>query len=262
MDKAIITFSFDDARADSYRAIKLAAEYGIKSTLNVTTGYVECINSAKDNPTHLPAMTKEQVIELYSVGAEIACHGDTHDNTLESILRGKSKLVDWLKLTDSQDIGFASPHSMIDIVPEMIASLKDNHIVYLRVGPFVNPISRLKRMIRKIAAVTQSKWLFSRFYADTIKFPIEYNYLIRSVPVMQQNGLEQMKAIVDYAIKNKCWLILMFHSVLAEREEGFSENFSWPMDQYKLLCEYLNKQSRNINYMTTMEAFNQITTHK
>lgn len=262
MNKAIITFSFDDARADSYRAIKVAAQYGVKSTLNVTTGYVEGINKVTDNPTHLPAMSKENVVELFYSGTEIACHGDTHDNTLESIIKGKNKLFNWLNLPVNQEIGFASPRSMINIEPTMIARLKDNHIVYLRVGPFVNPISRQKRMVRKIAALTQSKWLFSRFYTDTIENPIEDNYILRSVPVMQQNGLKQMKAIVDYAIQNKCWLILMFHSVLADGEDGFSENFSWPLDQYKLLCEYLHKQSDNINCMTTMEAFKQITTDK
>lgn len=255
MNKAIITFSFDDARADSYRAIKLAANYGVKSTLNVTTGYVEGINSAIDNPTHLSAMSKEHVVELYNSGAEIACHGDTHDNSIESILRGKAKLVDWLKLSDTQVFGFASPRSMIDITPAMIASLKDNHISYLRVGPFIRHISRLKRMIRKIAALTQSKWLFCRFYADTVKNPIEGNYILRSVPVMRQNGLGQLKAIVDFAIKNNCWLILMFHSVMAKGEEGFSENFSWSLDDYKSLCEYIQYRQNNIDCMTTMDAF-------
>lgn len=255
MNKAIITFSFDDARADSYRAIKLAADYGVKSTLNVTTGYVEGINSAKDNPTHISAMSKEQVVELYNWGAEIACHGDTHDNSLESILRGKAKLYDWLKLSDSQDIGFASPRSMIDMAPSMIASLKDNHIAYLRVGPFVKPLSRPKRMIRKMAAFTQSKWLFCHFYADTIENPVDDNFILRSVPVMQQNKLGQMKAIVDYAIKNKCWLILMFHSVMAKGEEGFTENFSWPLDDYRSLCEYIQYRQDNVDCMTTMDAF-------
>lgn len=258
MEKAIITFSFDDARADSYRAIKTAAEYGVKSTLNVTTGYVEGINSPKDNPTHLPAMSKEQVINLYDMGAEIACHGDTHDNKLESILRGKEKLFQWLNLPEKQKIGFASPHSMINISDEIIESLKKNNISYLRVGPFVRPISRLKRMMRKLAALTKSKVLFCRFYSNTLKYPIENGYIIRSVPVMRQNNLEQMKAIVDFAIAQKSWLILMYHSVMKEGETGFMENFSWPLEDYRRLCEYIQSKRNELECMTTMETFSKI----
>lgn len=260
MNNAIVTFSFDDARLDSYRAIKLASEYGVKSTLNVTTGYVEGVNAEEDNPTHLPAMSYEQVVELNNLGAEIACHGDTHDNSLESILKGKEKLFQWLQLTHDQEIGFASPHSMIDIVPSKINSLKENRIVYLRVGPFVRPITRIKRLLRKTSAITQSKGLFCRFYKDTISNPVEDAYIIRSVPVMRQNGLEQMKAIVDYAIKKKGWLILMFHSVLDKGETGYNENFSWPLEDYRTLCEYIERKRNDLDCFTTMEAFKVVST--
>ena len=262
MNKAIITFSFDDARADSYRAIKVAAKYGVKSTLNVTTGYVEGTNAEKENPTYLPAMSREQVIELYKNETEIACHGDTHDNTLDSILKGKQKLYHWLQLSEEQEIGFASPHSMIDIVPSKIKSLKDNKIVYLRVGPFVRPITRIKRLLRKTAAITHSKGLFCSFYQDTILNPLEDAYIIRSVPVMRQNGLEQMKAIVDYAIKKKGWLILMFHSILDKGEAGYDENFSWPLEDYRALCEYIESKRNDLDCLTTMEAFRVVSTNK
>ena len=255
MNKAIVTFSFDDARADSYRAIKLALEYGVKSTLNVTTGYVEGINNSNENPTYLPAMSKKNVIELYELGAEIACHGDTHDNRLSSIINGKAKLVEWLQLDDKDSLGFASPHSMIDMTPSMISELQNNNIVYLRVGPFITPLSKTKRLVRKIASIIKSSNLFVDFYHDVLKNPIIDNYVIRSIPIMKQNNLSQLKAIVDRAITDKSWVIFMFHSVLDKKEEGYNENFSWPLDDYMELCKYIQAKNENIDCLTTMDAF-------
>ena len=255
MKKAVITFSFDDARADSYRAIKLALTYGVKSTLNVTTGYVDRTNSSKENPTYLPAMSKDNVLELYKLGVEIACHGDTHDNSLESILKGKDKLIKWLQLESNSSIGFASPHSMIDIVPTKIDKLKNNSIVYLRVGPFITPLSYLNRFVRKFATLTKSSSLFCYFYRDVLNKTIINNYILRSVPIMKQNSLSQIKAIIDTAIENKSWVILMFHSVLDKNEDGYVENFSWPLEDYQKLCEYIQLKNKDIECLTTMDAF-------
>ena len=255
MKKAIITFSFDDARADSYRAIKLAMKYGVKSTLNVTTGYVDNKNKAKENPTYLPAMSKENVIDLYETGTEIACHGNTHDNKIENILKGKAKLFEWLQLPDKVSIGFASPHSMIDINTEMIGKMKNNNIVYLRVGPFIKSLSIAKRLIRKLATITKSTKLFCYFYRDVIRNPVIDNYILCSIPIMRQNSYLQLKAIVDAAIANKSWVILMFHSVLDKGEDGYIENFSWPLGDYKKLCEYIQQRNNDIDCLTTIEVF-------
>lgn len=258
MNKAIITFSFDDARADSYRAIKLALEYGIKSTLNVTTGYVDGRNNSNENPTCLPAMSKTNVTELYGLGIEIACHGDTHDNRLSSIINGKNKLVEWLQLEDKDSLGFASPHSMIDMTPSMIEELKNNNIVYLRVGPFITPLSKVKRFARKIASITKSSNLFIDFYHAVLKNPIIDDYIIRSIPIMRQNNLSQLKAIVDRAIANNSWVIFMFHSVLNKNEDGYYENFSWPLDDYMELCKYIQAKNEKVDCLTTMDAFHKI----
>ena len=60
-----VVFSFDDARFDSYRAIRIAEDYGIRSTLNITTAYVDGTIDESRRPSILPPMRIDKIISYF-----------------------------------------------------------------------------------------------------------------------------------------------------------------------------------------------------
>lgn len=140
-----IVLSFDDARFDEYDAIKLASKYGVKCTLNVTTAYVE--NSAPTDAGDCPAMTKEQVLELYDdVNVEIAGHSHTHVNDFNDIVKGQRILEGWLSTNDK--LGFASPHSQLDLNENPLNKFKGANFLYVRKSHVYDKFSPVYRYIR------------------------------------------------------------------------------------------------------------------
>jgi len=110
MKQGKIVFSFDDARSDTYGAIKIAQSFGIKSTLNVTTGFIEGALPDTNGDIPVTSMTKEQVVELANNSfVEIACHSHNHTNEFEDIMKGKNILYDWI--CPKSNLGFVSPGS-------------------------------------------------------------------------------------------------------------------------------------------------------
>ena len=135
--KTYVSLSFDDARQDSYRAIKIANSYGLKATLNVTSSYVDSTCPEDCLPCNLPAMSIDQVLELASQGNEIACHGHYHNNQIDSILEGEKIVRNWLRLDPAQKLGFASPHSGISLDEQTVSLMRDR-FSYLRI---VDPLA-------------------------------------------------------------------------------------------------------------------------
>lgn len=254
MSSGIITFSFDDARFDSKRAIEIANSFGIKSTLNVTTAYVDGSRTELSKPTTLPAMSISDVKHLYEIGTEIACHGDEHNNDFQNIINGLRKLQNWFP--EQKNFGFASPHSLIDLTDITLNQLKTNGIKYVRIGPYVGKVPLYIKIIRKIACIINSPKLLYYSYIFTIKNAIEKKYLIKSVSVLHCYTVEQMLYMAKKAIKNNKWCIFMFHSILDENEEGWNQNFSWPLTKYTEFVKKLSDMKNNVNFMNTMDAFN------
>ena len=143
-----IVLSFDDARFDEYDAIKLASKYGVKCTLNVTTAYVE--NSAPTDAGDCPAMTKNQVLELYAdANVEIAGHSHTHVNDFNDIVKGQRILEGWL--STNEKLGFASPHSQLNLNENPLNKFKEANFLYVRKSQFYDKFSPVYRYIRKIS---------------------------------------------------------------------------------------------------------------
>lgn len=249
--KCIVTFSFDDAREDSYRAIKIALEHGIKSTLNVTTGYVNGSISPEDKPCDLPAMSIDQILELNRHGIEIACHGYKHNNDFDNLIKGKIQLLEWIGSDGEHDIGVASPHSKFDISPSGLDFVTDN-FAYLRVGGFIGGLNRKDRIFQKVARITKSNYLFVHVYKKTVRGTISSFPILRCVPVLKGNSVSQIMKLLKYCAKHNLWCILGFHSVLDVNEEGYHNNFSWDINKFIKLCECIQKDD-SIYPKTTME---------
>lgn len=234
-----IVFSFDDARADSYEAIKIAAKYGIKSTLNVTTGYVDGTlpETCKDFP--VPAMSKEQVIELSENPlVEIACHSHFHRNDLEDILKGRDELSKWLR--PGYKLGFVSPGSSVDFNVNPLKVFKQHDFLFVRIGPRWGRYEKLLRVIRKMSRVLKSNSLFWFGYKGTIINAIDDNYLIHGIPVIHDNTLEQFKYIISKSLGCANDIVFIWHSVLDINEPAGLDNWSWNKTSYVELCQYIS----------------------
>lgn len=252
LNNPIITFSFDDARYDSYDAIKLAVDNGIACTLNVTTGYVDGSLSKSEWPTIINPMSKEQIVELYRLGVEIAGHGDKHNNDHNSLICGCEKIKEWLCLDKETKIGIASPHSKYH-VDESNTKFIEEGFLYCRVGSYLNGISKFKRCIQKLARITGSRALFKLAYNNTVKNAYECYPFIRAVPVLRDNTVDQIKSIIDLCIKKNYLCVLCFHSILSNGDLDYNSNFTWDKDKYSELVDWISL-NESIEKLTTVGA--------
>jgi len=131
----LVVLSFDDGRRDTFlNAIQVAKEYNIPLTINITSNFIENpdLYSQFASGANM-AMTVDQVLESQKMGNEIACHGHTHCNTTEDVIKNIEVLKKWG--VDTTGIGFASPYSALTedgIGP--FADMLGNEISYIRSG--------------------------------------------------------------------------------------------------------------------------------
>ena len=115
-DKSNIAISFDDGRQDNVSVIQRLTANGIPATLYVTTGYVDGTCPEDTRPTAKPAMSVNDVIQLFRDPlVEIGLHGDKHLNEDSDISEGRKKLIKWLGLDANSRFGFASPETSFSV---------------------------------------------------------------------------------------------------------------------------------------------------
>ena len=246
MEKATISLSFDDGRADNYEVIeKLLRPMGIPVTLNITTGYVDGSCPEPLSPSVKSALSVEQVCRLAdSEKTEIALHGDRHLNTWEDILSGKRKLLQWMHLPENHPFGFASPGSGMKTV-EFVRDEKirsENQILYLRTSLRNERMVALRILCRKAGRILHLPVLYRIAYADTLMTHCE-DCIVYSVPVMRDTTFEEVKAIVDLCVRRKAALTLMFHSILPDVDG--EDNWSWSWQKLERLCRFLKEKKNN-----------------
>ena len=257
MEHALISFSFDDARADNYAAFnKVLFLRNIPVTLNVTTGYVDgsCLESNK--PCAKPALTKSQVIELSKNPlVEIALHGDNHLNTVSDISVGRDKLIKWFEKDQECTFGFASPGSQMS-VSDFISTDEQtlmNYIVYMRHSLRIFDKHTLRVFARKVCRVTHFPFLYKVAYKNTIMHECS-DRVIYAVPVLKDTSVNELISLIKQCVKEKGALVLMFHSIVDDVTN--EDNWSWATSKFEALCDYI-KYNR-ITTCTTMDMYNQL----
>lgn len=259
MEKGIITLSFDDGRKDNYLIFKkLLEKYNIPATINIATGYIEGHVQAGKNP----AMSKEEVLKLYdSPLFEIAAHGDMHNNDIDDVIMGKKKLLEWFQLSEDSKIGFASPGSemSVEYIEENSTLFTKMGFEYMRTGLRISSHKRLRIIARKFARVTHSVNAFQFAYNDTLQDSVD-GLSVVSVPVLHDTTFLQVKSLLDQAIKQKKWLVLMFHSIEQKNEPYYSDTWTWDYDCFERLLKYMKKKrdNREVELYTTCVAYNKL----
>ncbi len=240
MNKAYISFSFDDGRIDNYTIVyPILKKYQLPATFNITTGYVEG-KFKKGSLTDADPMDLDMVKKLYQDSSmEIAGHGYWHKNTFEDIIEGKQELERHLDIHQKDVIsGFASPGTglSMDYYHEHKKALTAEGILYIRLSLRYLSYSHLKTYIRKASRVLPFPFLYKWAYWDTLMGPLQ-NDLIYSVPVLSSVSTAQLKSLISGAIKRKKVCVLMFHSIVDDGE--IRDNWDYERSKFEKLCRYL-----------------------
>lgn len=251
-----IVLSFDDGRADNIEIVRdILVPNKIPATFNITTGYVDGSCPVKMLPSEKPALTIEEVKEIGSNPLfEIALHGNNHLNSIDDIFAGEEKLIEWLRLPTNSIFGLASPDSGLS--PEMFKSdlykeLRDS-IEYMRVSFRIVSCKWYRDLCRKAARVLHLPMLYKVAYKETLMDSF-CDQLLYSVPVMKDITLNEVKALVNHAIKNEKSIILMFHSI--KEDVSQEDNWTWSTEKFSSLCHYLSQKrdENTLNICTSME---------
>lgn len=244
MNKAIVSLSFDDGRDDNLTVFQnILAPMSIPATINITTGYVDGSCPAALSPSSKIAISVNDVQRLAaSPLVEIALHGDQHLNTEEDIATGREKLIEWLELPENRVFGFASPGSGLptEAFTRSESQLFTEQISYLRTSLRIKKYRWIRILSRKVGRIFHIPFLYRIAYADTLMDACE-DRVIYSIPVMKDTTYHQVKTIVDLAIRRRCAVTLMFHSIL-ENTDG-EDNWSWKRQDFLKLCEYLKEKT-------------------
>lgn len=242
-----VVLSFDDGREDNYRVVKeILDPLQIPATFNITTGYVENLDTEMKMPCGNKPLSKKQCEEIAANPLfEIAGHGNEHENAKENLIFGVKKLREWCGM-ESKAMGIASPHSLLSenkIISDYDV-YKSNNIAYIRIGDRVKSFSIIKKCLRKLNGFFHIPYIFYFIYKET--FLSEHNaYIYYSIPVLKQNTVREVLYFVKKAIKKDKSFILMFHSILKPSEDYYDELWSWDYNKFLELCQKLKEYEKN-----------------
>lgn len=256
--KAYITLTFDDGRRDNYEIfMEILEPNNIPATLYVATGYIEgqCTLGEKRNNMPEP-MTVDDIIHLHRNKLfEVAAHGDMHKNDLDDITKGRTKLLEWLGLPDNIKIGFASPGS--DMTKEYIDKnstlLTDIGFQYIRTGPVFGKFEEKKQRLNK---KLHSGWLFNKTYEKSIMKTVD-GLALKCVPVLHDDTVKELKAIVEETKRRNAWVVILFHSVTKKDEKNSNSTWAYDYDKFEQFIQYLveERSDGNIEILSVKDAF-------
>lgn len=256
MKCAIVSLSFDDGRGDNRDIFEnVLIPRTLPATLNVTTGYVDGSCPEELSPSDKQAITVSDVQKFANTTlVEIALHGNNHLNTEEDIAAGRNKVISWLDLQQNHVFGFASPGSglKVDDFLNSQSPLFREHISYLRTSLRIEHYKLLRILSRKAGRIMHIPLLYQIAYADTLMSECA-DRVVYSVPVMKDTTLSQVKALINLAVRRRCGLTLMFHSIVDDM--AGEDNWSWERQKFIGLCDYLDKKRQEgmLEVLTTQQ---------
>ena len=249
-----IILSFDDARSDTYEVAKpIMEKYGLTGTVNVISDFV--LNPGKYQIVTSPkAMTREQVLDWQKWGGEVACHGSTHNNTVDDIKKNIEELQSFG--VDVSRIGFASPTSWLtldNLCESGINELIDNgKLIYLRSGIRVRREGLPYMGLSLIERFTHGQWLYYYLNKRNIIHKSKEYRILPAAAVKDYTSVSQIQYLIE-KMKNDEALIIMFHSILKHDNPLYgSDHYYWDARRFDKLCNWL-KNNDNIKVINTID---------
>jgi len=250
-----VIFSFDDGRVDTYKnAFLILEKFGMKGTINVVTDFVlhpenyECFKSCLNHP-----MSVENIHECQNAKWEIACHGSTHKNTVEDIKKNIAELA--TLGINIQNIGFASPHSELDLnnIKEIQELVSEKVLLYIRSGIQVRKEGVFYAFKTILNQMLHNKKLFHNLNKRCIMdINTKQQDLLWGIGITSYTTVEEIVYLIRQLEDGQA-VILMFHSVLEKGELGYGiDKWYWDKDKLFELCKELQVMS-DIHVCTTKE---------
>lgn len=241
-----VVFSFDDARLDTYEvAYPILKKQGFPFTINVVTDFVEkqegyeCFGSAGNLSMSFSALK-----ECKDYGAEIACHGHTHQNSVEDVKKNIEVLSSHTLI--SLPVGFASPHSHLtqNNSQEIQNLIKDGTLSYIRSGIQTRREGLFYTALTVLCRIFKSKRLFWWLNKRNVIKKCSYN-ILPSVAITKGVTLCQLEYFLSKLNDGES-VIFMFHSVLDETAPSYSVD-EWAYSKEKFE-KFVQKLSDNQKY--------------
>jgi Polysaccharide deacetylase/Carbohydrate binding domain len=222
-NRAIVTLDFDDGwEDDTISALPILDNYNFKATWFFATTYLE--NSPATGPINVSGPSA--VHALFNDGQEIGDHSVTHPD---------------LTTLSQTDLDYELNHSK-----QYLESL-------IGVGNVNNLATPFGTYSDQVIATAKPLYRSLRSTDEGFNTGDDFDQYRLEVQNMQQTTtLAQFKSWIDQAIKDKSWLILVYHRVATSS----LDQFDTPAADFGPQMDYL-KQS-GISVQTTQSALNEI----
>ena len=243
-----IILSFDDGGEDFYRVVyPTLKKYNLTGVANIISQYIKPEAECKEGHRYMSA---ENLVELQKNGIEIACHGRSHENTVEDIL---DNIEDFKNMgLDVTGIGFASPGSGItmDNVHTIDSLIQDKTITYIRSAYIPDREGKFMGFMNQLMEKSGWAWLFrlmnKRNFIKTFDYP-----WFPSVVITSYTTMKQVKKLLQKMPDNSS-VIIMFHHIYEKGDSAYGKGiWYWDADLFEELCEYI---SGNENFVCVNNA--------
>lgn len=254
MSKYVI-FSFDDGRTDQYEiAYKTLKKFGFPATINVVSEFInnptkfECFGTMQNK-----SLTWNNLIEMEKDGNwEIACHGATHNNSVDDIREWLSN--DYIVENGwNKNVGFASPGSFLTVenCEDVRRMLDCGELIYIRSGKQIRREGIKYVICTLINRIIKSKKLFVSMNRDCILHKNK-EAILMSIGITAFDTVDEICALIQEVQEEEA-IILMFHSIIENKDIPLAKDFwYWEKPKLESLCDFLNNDI-NIRVITTKE---------
>lgn len=186
--KGVVTIAFDDAYSDTYKyAIRHLDKLKIKATIAVPAGLIGKTLEGR------PLIGLETLRKMAESGHEIASHTLTHPNLLRLSRKDKD-----------------------GVISEIACSKKKlENLLSRKVSSFVFPYIKQNqsRSLQRSAEKYYKSFRITREAPCFNTLPVKNPYNLSGFAIMQKHSLSYINKQIDYAEKNRRWLIEVFHLV-------------------------------------------------
>lgn len=207
----MVSLNFDDGFASGYKnGWPIIKASGLPSTHYIITNYLD----------HADYITSREVLEMEKSGAEIGAHTRTHPGLGE---------------IDKYDLTWQIAGSRADLLQIGVKKVETFSYPY---GSYNNSA---------VEVVKQAGFIGARSFDFDLNNRSTDRYLLKHWGVLENNSWLEIKNQIDLAVRDKKWLILVFHRI---DEDGNSMSLRHEMLQQ--IVDYLKEQK--ILVVTTAEG--------
>ncbi len=215
----MISVTFDDGFKNNFiEAVPILKKHGARATFYVSSGFI-------DKPGF---MSKNDLLEIQSLGNEVASHGDTHPNLVFSFNKRRRE--------------------------EIFESKKKLESFGLEIKTFAYPYGWHNKKIREL--VKSAGYKNARAFKPYRNFNTKDNdiFALSTYAITKDSQLEHIKNIIENRPDNT-WIILTFHGI--KEKPGFWDTTPDFLEEIILFIK-----TRNEKVLTISEGFDMMYNNK